>query len=260
MRTSTITDPDLRRMLAIVEYDDSSDGSTDGSTDGKADGDALPWGLVHLLKELVECDALVVAGQDTPTWTFFSDQALPRQRFAPDVEAALDAAYREHYWSSTCSYPDRTGDIARVTRDSDLACDRDYRNSGMYADYDRVSGVEHEVRVCLDAGSPQRTLRLLFVRGPGLDFTDRDVAVLTVLRPHLQAAFAAAERRRRCPSSLTARQREILRYVAAGYTNGQISRRLEVSEATVRKHLENSFARLGASSRTAAVARLEPAL
>jgi DNA-binding NarL/FixJ family response regulator len=49
------------------------------------------------------------------------------------------------------------------------------------------------------------------------------------------------------------RQRQLLRLVAAGYTNDQIGRRLSISEATVRKHLENIFARLGVTSRTAAV-------
>jgi ATP/maltotriose-dependent transcriptional regulator MalT len=44
--------------------------------------------------------------------------------------------------------------------------------------------------------------------------------------------------------------------VAAGYSNRQIARRLEVSETTVRTHLENIFARLEVNSRTAAVARL----
>jgi DNA-binding NarL/FixJ family response regulator len=47
----------------------------------------------------------------------------------------------------------------------------------------------------------------------------------------------------------------LLRLVAAGYTNAQIGRRLGVSEGTVRKHLENIYARLQVSSRTAAVTR-----
>lgn len=59
---------------------------------------------------------------------------------------------------------------------------------------------------------------------------------------------------------MTRRQREILQYVASGYTNHQIARRLDVSDATVRKHLENIFARLAVSSRTAAVARLRDPL
>lgn len=120
----------------------------------------------------------------------------------------------------------------------------------------RPGGIDYEMILALHAGAPQRTLRLLFFRGPGIDFSARDVAVLTLLRPHLQAAYLAHERNRRGPSVLTGRQREILAYVALGYTNRQIARRLELSETTVRKHLENVFARLDVSSRTAAIAKI----
>lgn len=245
MSSTGVTDQDVRQMMAIATYH------------GAANDDGLPWDLLHMLKDLVECDILSVSGQDTPAWDFFLEQQLPGQQWSPSFEAAVADAYREHYWTSTCSHPDRTGDVVAVTRDSDLLRDRAYRSTGMYADFDRLVGVEHEIRLCLDTGTPQRTVRLLFTRGSGSDFSDRDLAVLTLLRPHLQAAFTVAQRRRG-PSPLTARQREILRYVSAGYTNGQISRRLALSEATVRKHLENIFARLGVTSRTAAVARLDP--
>jgi DNA-binding NarL/FixJ family response regulator len=110
--------------------------------------------------------------------------------------------------------------------------------------------------VVLDAGAPQRTLRLLFNRSGGSDFSQRDIAVLTLLRPHLQAIYHSEERRRHGELPITARQREILQLVAQGFSNRQISRRLDLSEGTVRTHLENSFARLGVNSRTAAVARL----
>ena len=84
--------------------------------------------------------------------------------------------------------------------------------------------------------------------------------MLTLLRPHLQAAYEVAKQSRRGPVPLTARQWEILGYVAAGYSNYQIARRLHVAEATVRKHLENTFARLGVTSRVAALARVGPEL
>ena len=71
-----------------------------------------------------------------------------------------------------------------------------------------------------------------------------------------QAREIVAEEARRCGiPALTARHWEILRLVAEGLTNGQISRRLGVSEGTVRKHLENIYARLQVSSRAAAVSR-----
>ena len=76
------------------------------------------------------------------------------------------------------------------------------------------------------------------------------------MRPHLRSACLTPERRRRKLLPLTNRQRQILDHVATGFTNNQIARRLGVSESTVRKHLENIFARLEVSSRTAAVARV----
>jgi DNA-binding NarL/FixJ family response regulator len=57
---------------------------------------------------------------------------------------------------------------------------------------------------------------------------------------------------------LTPRQWELLRLVAVGHTNAQIGKRLGISEGTTRKHLENIYARLQVSSRTAAVTRAFP--
>ena len=75
--------------------------------------------------------------------------------------------------------------------------------------------------------------------------------------PHLHAAYVASERRRLGVEPLTTRQRQILQYVAAGMGNRQIARRLGLSDATIRKHLENIFARLQVTSRTAAVKRAD---
>jgi DNA-binding CsgD family transcriptional regulator len=54
---------------------------------------------------------------------------------------------------------------------------------------------------------------------------------------------------------LTAREREVLGLVALGKTNAEIAGRLWLAPSTVRKHLENVYAKLGVSTRTAAVAR-----
>jgi DNA-binding CsgD family transcriptional regulator len=55
--------------------------------------------------------------------------------------------------------------------------------------------------------------------------------------------------------ALTAREAEVLSWVARGKTNPQIAELLWLSPATVRKHLENVYGKLGVSTRTAAVAR-----
>ena len=52
---------------------------------------------------------------------------------------------------------------------------------------------------------------------------------------------------------LTAREREVLQLVSEGKRNNDIAQELWVSPSTVRKHLENIYAKLGVNTRTAAV-------
>jgi DNA-binding CsgD family transcriptional regulator len=53
---------------------------------------------------------------------------------------------------------------------------------------------------------------------------------------------------------LTAREREVISWVARGKTNAEIAQLLWLAPSTVRKHLENVYAKLGVRTRTAAVA------
>jgi DNA-binding CsgD family transcriptional regulator len=62
--------------------------------------------------------------------------------------------------------------------------------------------------------------------------------------------------RSRAELLLTPREAEVMRCVAAGHSNASIAAILVVEPATVRKHLEHVFDKLGVRSRTAAVARL----
>lgn len=55
--------------------------------------------------------------------------------------------------------------------------------------------------------------------------------------------------------SLTPREREVLALVARGLTSHRIAKRLGVSLATVRTHVEHARSKLGARSRSQAVAR-----
>ncbi|MEU6998150.1 response regulator transcription factor [Nonomuraea sp. NPDC046570] len=55
-------------------------------------------------------------------------------------------------------------------------------------------------------------------------------------------------------ATLSPRELEVLGHVAAGLSNRQISKRMFLSETTVKTHLVHIYAKLGVDSRTAAVA------
>ncbi|GAA3600101.1 response regulator transcription factor [Klugiella xanthotipulae] len=79
----------------------------------------------------------------------------------------------------------------------------------------------------------------------------------TVLAPTIAAALVSRMRTPTPPRmphpTLSARELEVLRVVAAGKTNGQIATALHISEATVKTHLVRAFEKLGVGDRTRAV-------
>jgi DNA-binding CsgD family transcriptional regulator len=190
--------------------------------------------------------------------TWFS-QAIPDHDGTS--QQSVDEEHWEHYNQDLFdTYPERSGDLRSIVRISDFYSARQWHATGVYHDHYRRYGLEHELQLCLpvapeQAGGRGRTVRLWFTRGPGPDFSERDRALLTLLRPHLHQAYLDAERRR-CPvPQLTPRHWDLLHLVADGHTNAQIGRRLGITEGTVRKHLENIYTRLQVSSRTAAITR-----
>jgi DNA-binding CsgD family transcriptional regulator len=170
---------------------------------------------------------------------------------AAELDASLDDVFWAHYLDHPlCHGPGERVPVCAITDVMDGAA---WRRTGLYTEYFRPCGLEHEIGVKL-SHPPGQTNVLLLDRGPGRPFDEHDRLVLTLLRPHLDAAI----RRIVDPGpSLTRREGEILALVRHGLTNQAISRRLGVSPHTVRKHLENAFARLGVHSRTEAVVALE---
>jgi DNA-binding NarL/FixJ family response regulator len=67
--------------------------------------------------------------------------------------------------------------------------------------------------------------------------------------------FGALATRERLPEPLTEREIEILRLAAAGSRNKEIADRLIISEKTVKNALSRLYGKLGATSRSEAVAR-----
>jgi DNA-binding CsgD family transcriptional regulator len=83
----------------------------------------------------------------------------------------------------------------------------------------------------------------------------RDTFARLGAAPELARVEALARRpANRDAHGLTARELEVLRMVAAGKSNREIAAALVISDHTVRRHVQNTFAKLGVSSRAAATA------
>jgi DNA-binding CsgD family transcriptional regulator len=147
-----------------------------------------------------------------------------------------------------------------ATRLSDVISRDKLLDSRIYAEWFRPVGIVAELEAGI-ARSRARTRNFLFERTHG-DFSNRDRAVLELIRPHLARVYDSTQLRNAAGISdpdelerLTTREAEILELVAAGLTNAAIAERLWISPGTVKKHLDNIYEKLGVANRTAAVAR-----
>jgi len=130
---------------------------------------------------------------------------------------------------------ERTGDPAAVRAELEAAL--------------RLAAPEEYIRVFLDEDA--RVLELLpRVRNAAPEFVDRVLDFRDATTPP-RPAPAAAEI---LPEPLSEREIEILRLLAKGLANAQIAQRLVIALATVKRHVQNIYGKLGVNSRTQAVA------
>jgi DNA-binding CsgD family transcriptional regulator len=256
MAAMSLSERDLAAMRDIIH--------AAATRDPGRDGVGLPRPVLDALWQLVRCDEMCVSGQDWKVLGHYLATDVVDGAGPAPYEVAEPVPYDgwgpQHgfwgtFWTEVCSYPERTGDYASVTRLSDFKSDRELRAGRGYSENLGPRGYLHETMVVWPDG-PGRTLRVLFFRSPGRDFDERERFILELLRPHLQAAYARPRVERDTWADLTPRQRDILRFVADGYTNAQIARRLDLAEGTVRTHLNRIYQRLDVTSRTAAVQAL----
>jgi DNA-binding CsgD family transcriptional regulator len=227
---------------------------------------------------LVELGGLVAAD-----WIGYSEVDWEGRRLMVDVEHP-DAeepppgwdALEDVFWAEFADvHPIRRAALrgyVGALRISDFASKRVLRLSRFYNGWMRMTACEHIMDLSLRS-VPNRTRTFHFDRVAGRDFTERDRAVLDALEPHLARLLEAASLRRQLavaleeldrsrPSSsvealdLTERELEVLTWVAQGKMNAEIAELLWLAPSTVRKHLENVYAKLGVSTRTAAVSRV----
>jgi len=248
MTTSELHAADVEALVGVL--DDARDDDP---------GPAMPWALLEGLQRLVPCDHDVsFQHHDHAACRMLLHQSVEPGgvRVGPvSTPADPDHPFWRHWWPGPCSWPQRTGDLRRVTLIRDFfPTDRAWSADPM----SRVLGPE--VRECMLLSlpaAPGEARRICLMRTTG-SFSERERQVGMLLRPHLQEIWLDAERRRAGVPKLTPREWEVLALAAGGLSYAAIAEQLVISVGTVRKHMEHVRERLGVHSIPAAAARAMP--
>ncbi|MBC3984059.1 response regulator transcription factor [Streptomyces sp. AC536] len=107
----------------------------------------------------------------------------------------------------------------------------------------------------IKSGEPEELIAGVRAVADGAAYLSPKVAARVVAHLAASGAGDAAGRRsaaRARVEALTAREREVLTFLGAGLSNGQIARRLHVVEGTVKAHVSAILAGLGVENRAAA--------
>lgn len=172
---------------------------------------------------------------------------LPAGALSAQDRAAFDRHFHEHPLVRFHAY--QGGRVPQ--RITDSVPFEQFRRTALYNDYYRRIRIDHAIALPIYV---RDGLLVSFVLNrTRRDFTDRERALLEVLRPHLAKIY----QRINTVGQLTARETEVLRWVAAGKSDAQIGAILRISARTVQKHLQNIYDKLGVESRTAAAMRVK---
>jgi DNA-binding CsgD family transcriptional regulator len=143
---------------------------------------------------------------------------------------------------------------AVTRRISDLVADHAFHETPVYNDYYRPIGIQHAMAVPIYVDG--RLLVSFVFNRAGSGFRARELELAEAVRPHLANLYRlGGSIPRAAETPLTAREREVLEWVAAGKTNRDIAAILGAKPRTIEKHLERIYEKLGVETRTAAAAR-----
>jgi DNA-binding CsgD family transcriptional regulator len=203
----------------------------------------FPKPVLEALRRLVQCD--VVAYHDAPI-------GRPAAAFVGEPRGEVTGTIRAA--EVRYLHQDPLTSAEGACKFSDFLTRPEFHRLEFYREVAAPLGVEDMMRLWLDPAGA----RLEFDR-PDRGFSERDRAVLDLLIGPLRRLRELALRRTRATArdlarTLTPRELDVLMLVAQGRTNRQVAGALWLSSGTVRKHLENIYAKLDVHTRTAAVA------
>jgi DNA-binding CsgD family transcriptional regulator len=227
-------------------------------------------GLLQALRRAIPCEwiSLNDLGPEPEQTTVLIDPSFP-----PEAHAL----YARHaYENPLVARYQRTGD-GRAYRFSDVAATEQLHATALYQEFYAPLGLEHQIAFTLPH-APGRLMALALSRAHH-DFSDDERDLLDSARPFLIQIYRNAiehsrlleelqirQRGWRLPlddpllaralasRGLTAREGEVLSWVATGRSNRAVAAQINVSERTVQKHVQRCFSKLGVHTRTEAVA------
>jgi DNA-binding CsgD family transcriptional regulator len=223
-----------------------------------ADDDIFYAEVLTGLRDLIPCEdmtfQLMDVAEERLRHLHVTDEGVRHNEVVGRIDEFHELFWQE-FWEDGCAGPLATGDYSTLLHHAEMSRTRAYANSAIGSAF-AARGDKDEILVPMTPlGGTDRRL-LLFRRGSSPDFSDREMAMLALARPHIAELHTRRDRELRGEPKLTPRQWQVLRQVAKGAGNTQIARTLGLSDSTVRKHLENIFLRLGVQSRTEALARV----
>jgi DNA-binding CsgD family transcriptional regulator len=241
---TTISERDTAALLELVH---------DGATE--VGREPFPSRVLLAVSQLIPSDACVGYQEADVAGSFrVVDQV---EVIGEQPSRATEAAFDALGWQNPMHCRVHARD-ERVLRLSDFLTRRRRRTLEYHTVVWRPHGIDDALRLWLPA-EPGRS-RSIYLERSGKNYTNRELMLLSLLRPQLIRMHANAESRRRFDRhrGMTPREAEVLGLVSRGKTNGEIAAHLFISSHTVRKHIENIFEKLDVRTRTAAALYARP--
>lgn len=243
-----MTDTDIRALLGVFR-----------AAQPAAADDIFYADVLTGLRELIPCEEigfqLMDVAEQRCRLMFVTDEGVRRLEEVGANDEFQQLWWQEFWEVGGFAGPLATGDYSTLLQQAELCSPRSWADTPLGFAYAEL-GITCQILVPMTPLSGTDRRLALWRNQDMPDFSEREKAMLALVRPHLAELHVRRDRELRGVPRLTPRQWEVLRQVARGASNTQIARTLGLSDATVRKHLENVFLRLGVQSRTEALARV----
>lgn len=184
-----ISQRDLRALLDLLQQ-----------LAGACDLETMSLRVLSLLHSLIPCE-IITFNEVNPRRRRNSVKVDPVDALPADVRQYFEPYIPEH---PLIGHYERTGDGLAYTL-SDFLSQRQFHQLGLYQEFFRRAGVEHQLAVTLPA--PASLVVGIALNRARRDFSNRDRLLLNLLRPHLVQAYSRAEAYGRIQEALEGMER-----------------------------------------------------